>query len=117
MARALKVCSLPGCPELTDQGRCARHRVEAERRRGTAAQRGYGGRHLTFRQAVLRRDPICRIDGCGKPSTDADHWPLDKRELRARGMDEHDPQYGRGLCHSHHSKSTSVAQPGGWNAR
>ncbi|WP_433406947.1 hypothetical protein [Streptomyces sp. CA-146814] len=45
----------------------------------------------------------------------ADHWPLSKRELVARGLDEHDPRRGRGLCHSCHSSETARHQPGGWN--
>ncbi|MFD7319547.1 hypothetical protein ACFV9D_00425 [Streptomyces sp. NPDC059875] len=51
-------------------------------------------------------------------ATQADHWPLSKRDLRARGLDEHDPRRGRGrgLYASCHSKETLKHQPGGWNA-
>ncbi|MGW1035020.1 hypothetical protein ACWD4Z_22890 [Streptomyces antibioticus] len=52
---------------------------------------------------------------CGAPSEHADHHPLSKRELRERGLDEHHPGYGRGLCHPCHSKETGRAQPAGWN--
>lgn len=131
--RALKVCPCLGCtahpgscPQLVDSGRCARCSTEADRSRGTAAQRGYGPEHeRRFRQGVLARDPRCVCTDtahghpapCRKPSTVADHWPLDKRALRARGMDDHDPAHGRGLCASCHGKHTSDAQPGGWNQR
>jgi 5-methylcytosine-specific restriction protein A len=47
----------------------------------------------------------------------ADHYPLSRRELVAQGLDADDSQYGRGLCHRHHSQETARLQPGGFNAR
>ena len=125
MPRAMKTCSQPGCPEIVQSGRCDSHKREAERTRGTASQRGYGHKHRTgFRAAVLRRDPLCRCTDdhrghCGglAASTDADHHPLDRRELERRGLDPNDPERGRGLCAACHRWSTSQAQPGGWHAR
>lgn len=116
---SLTVCSKPGCPALTDGGRCVAHRRQADRQRGTAHQRGYGSRHrLDFRDAVLARDPICTFEGgCTEPSTDADHYPLSRRELEAQGADPNDPRRGRGLCGAHHRSATGQLQPGGWNAR
>ncbi|MGW6913723.1 holin [Kitasatospora sp. NPDC054939] len=113
--RAHTVCTVPGCPELTDGGRCPTHRAEADRARGTTTQRGYGQRHRTrFRPAVLARDPVCVL--CrAKPSQHADHHPLSRRELVERGHDPDDPKHGRGLCHSCHSRETAQHQPGGWN--
>jgi len=65
---------------------------------------------------VLKRNPVCVI--CKRaPATEADHYPLDRRTLVLRGLDADDPQYGRGLCKPCHSRSTSVNQPGGFNAR
>lgn len=127
MPRALKVCSTVGCPELVATGRCEQHDREAEQRRGSAAQRGYGARHSTsFRTAVLTAQPICTCDStdckhhgarCWAPSKHADHYPRDRRELERLGLNPNDPQYGRGLCASCHSTHTAHAQPGGWNAR
>jgi 5-methylcytosine-specific restriction protein A len=121
-----RVCSTPGCPEFTDQGgRCEDHRREAEAKRGTAKQRGYGGQHLTrFRPGVLAKDPTCvcteeghdHPDPCGQPSKHADHWPLSRRELVEQRLDPNDPKHGRGLCHSCHSKETATLQPGGFSA-
>lgn len=120
MARkSLTVCSTPGCAALTDGGRCSDCRREAEQARGSASQRGYGHRHETrFRQAVLAKHPVCVLCGL-QPSTVADHHPLSRRELVARGMDADDPQHGRGLCASCHGKATQAneGQRGGWNAR
>ena len=126
MPRALKTCSTSGCPEIVASGRCPTCQAQAERRRGSAAQRGYGGRgHRGFRTAVLRRDPLCvctdQAHGHGPQclaiSRHADHWPLDRDELIRRGLNPNDPARGRGLCHPCHSKRTAHDQPGGWNAR
>ncbi|MGW4802984.1 holin [Kitasatospora sp. NPDC004272] len=123
--RALTVCNVPGCPEFTDSGRCEDHRREAEQRRGTARERGYGTAHTRrFRAAVIARDPqcVCTTPGhghngpCHQPSKHADHHPLSRRELAAQGLNPDDPQHGRGLCHGCHSRETAQHQPGGWHA-
>lgn len=120
-----RICSEAGCPEYTDSGRCPEHRREAEQRRGTARQRGYGHRHETrFRPGVLAKDPTCvcteEAHGhgtpCGQRSVHADHWPLSRRELAEQGADPDDPRHGRGLCGPCHSSETAREQPGGWNA-
>lgn len=123
MPRAQKRCNgltnWP-CVELIPAGfrRCDRCDTEAERRRGTSQQRGYGGQHARrFRTGVLARDPTCRIDGCHQRSLDADHYPRDRDELVRLGMDPNDPKHGRGLCGKHHKQETAKRQPGGWNRR
>lgn len=117
-SRALAICPTPGCPELTNGGRCATHRQAAEQNRGTAAQRGYGGRAWRVaRRAVLRRDPICVL--CRRDfATVADHWPVSRRDLLADGVTDPDaPHRLRALCASCHSQETAREQPGGWNQR
>lgn len=114
---ALRVCNTPGCPELIPpgQGRCDTHRRQADRRRGTPAERGYTSQgHLNFRRQVLARDPICVMCRATR-ATVADHHPRDRRELVRLGLNPNDPTYGRGLCHTCHSIATAQAQPGGWN--
>jgi 5-methylcytosine-specific restriction protein A len=116
--RALSPCTVHGCPELVERGRCPAHRTEAERARGSASQRGYGHKHAQrFRRGVLARDPICTMPGCYAWSKHADHWPIDRRTLVLRGLDPNDLKHGRGLCTSCHSRETALHQPGGWNAR
>jgi 5-methylcytosine-specific restriction enzyme A len=114
--RAAKVCSRPGCPNLTQAGRCGDCRAQAERDRGSPTDRGYGHDHRTrFRLAVLARDPVCVL--CHQqPSRHADHHPIDRRNLVAQGLDPNDPGRGRGLCGNCHSRATAANQPGGWNA-
>ncbi|WP_329177827.1 holin [Streptomyces sp. NBC_01477] len=123
-----RVCSVPGCPEYTQDSRCTDHTRAADRARGTARQRGYGRAHeQRFRPGVLRRDPMCTCPGCPSccrggagrcvtASAHADHWPLDRRQLVLQGLDPDDPQHGRGLCGPCHSSWTATEQPGGWNA-
>lgn len=122
-------CPRAGCPETTTTGgACDTHRSEAERARGSAAARGYDHQHREqFRNAVLRKDPLCVCDSehrrghgtrtCGEPSLHADHHPRSRRQIEQAGLDPNDPQHGRGICGRCHSWHTSQAQPGGWHAR
>lgn len=118
MPRPSRPCPHPGCPELIDPatGDCAQQhraqqrkasRARADRDRPTAWRRGYDRGHRTrFRAAVLKRDPICVL--CRRlPARHADHWPLTRKQLIARGLDPNDPRYGRGLCASCHSRETA----------
>ncbi|MQY32597.1 hypothetical protein SRB17_05510 [Streptomyces sp. RB17] len=122
-----RVCTVPGCPELTDQGgRCPEHRREAEQKRGSARQRGYGGRGWqSVRRLVLDRDPQCVCtdqahghgERCGQPSTVADHHPDERRDLVAAGVPDPDaPHRLRGICRGCHSRKTGTTTPGGWAA-
>lgn len=116
----MRVCSVPGCPELyprAEGSRCPRHRAQADRARGTSHERGYSTRgHREFRRVVIQRDLICQLCGM-EPATVADHYPRSRKELIELGLDPNDPQYGRGLGHKCHSRETAQHQPGGWNRR
>lgn len=107
------------CPEIVPVGTtlCPDCQRKADKQRGTSSERGYNSRgHQLFRQAVLAKHPICQI--CfTRASTDADHYPMSRKELLAAGLDPNDPSRGRGLCHACHSSSTAREQPGGWNIR
>lgn len=111
---AKRVCSVDGCPTITDGGRCTDHTRAADRARGTSKDRGYSTPgHRRFRRLVLKRDPLCVL--CGQVATVADHWPVSRRDLEANGANPNDPNAGRGLCATCHNRSTARAQPGGWN--
>lgn len=62
---APRPCRQPGCRELVSgpAGWCEPHRRLRQRaddeRRGTAAQRGYGGRWRKAREGYLRAHPLC----------------------------------------------------------
>lgn len=130
MPRASKVCSVPGCPAIVPAGvgRCDDHRRAADRARGSYARRG-GGNQTAWRRAraaCLLRDPMCTCGdeqhghgaSCLAPATVADHYPVSKRELVARGVKDPDALHRlRGLCAPCHGKHTAATSPGGWNAR
>ena len=96
-------------------------RATQRRNRDKEAHAHYNSRgHRRFRRLVLTRDPLCVLclaEGRTAVATEADHWPIDRRELQARGLAVNDPDNGRGLCKSCHSKETAKYQPGGWAAR
>lgn len=56
-------CTWPGCGKLTDTGRCEQHRKqerkEIDKRRGTAAKRGYDAKWKVARDWYLRNHPLC----------------------------------------------------------
>jgi 5-methylcytosine-specific restriction protein A len=58
-------CTWPGCPALTDGGRCEQHRKQERQqlddRRGTAASRGYNSRWSKARAAYLAEHPLCVV--------------------------------------------------------
>jgi|SRR3990167_1640478 len=101
--RSLHPCPTPGCPALVRHGHCEQHRRERERRRGSAASRGYDRRHQRWRLLVLARDPICR--GCGQAaSTVAEHViPLTRGGTFAMSN-------GQGCCKSCADYKTAVEQ-------
>jgi 5-methylcytosine-specific restriction protein A len=77
--RVKKACSLPGCPNLTDGGRCPAHRQQAERdRRKRMPWRDWYStpRWRDFRERYLQVHPLCvTCEGAGKvtPATVVDH--------------------------------------------
>lgn len=84
-----KPCRRPGCPGLCRDGSgyCEkhkgyadkikrRHNREADRKRGTAARRGYGHAWRNARAAYLRKHPLCvecQRNGLAVPATVVDH--------------------------------------------
>lgn len=117
--RAPRACAT--CGTVVGAGQpcpvCALARRAADNRARTPQNAPYKTTAHTrrFRQGVLRRDPLCVL--CGAVATVADHWPKTRRQLLADGDDPNDPDHGRGLCWSCHSRQTAAATPGGWNNR
>ncbi|MFM9653559.1 holin [Streptomyces galilaeus] len=124
--RAPRPCTTSSCPgaPVAGSAKCADCLGRSRRDRPSATAQGYGREHRArFRAGVLAKHPTCVCteeehdhgSPCGAPSEHADHWPVSKRELQSRGLDEHHPNYGRGLCHPCHSRETGKHQPAGWN--
>lgn len=114
---AYRVCTQARCPNLVDGGgRCTEHRKTADRERRSGAAK-YGTRHRTrFRPGVLaKNDGICSACNLA-PATVADHWPIERVDLIAQGLDPDDPQHGRPLCKRCHDGHTAATRPAGWNA-
>lgn len=110
----------PPCPDRAVVGGylCEEHRAVTRatsdaRRRAPGSGQAYGRSHRErFRAGVLARDNQCMcVDDCPphlglcmEAATVADHHPLGRGELRARGLDIDDPRYGRGLCKGCHDR-------------
>jgi 5-methylcytosine-specific restriction protein A len=119
-ALTMRVCSTHGCPNIypPEQGsRCHDCAAKADKKHW-AKTRAYNtkGHRITFRLAVLRRDPICVICHI-RQSVVADHYPLGRDELEEQGQDPNNPDHGRGLCTDCDKKQTAARQPGGWHAQ
>ena len=79
-SKPLRPCGQPGCPELTRDGYCDKHKRQTQRdydrQRGTAAQRGYGSRWQKASKGFLRANPLCVYclkAGDLRPSEVTDH--------------------------------------------
>jgi 5-methylcytosine-specific restriction endonuclease McrA len=111
-----RVCSSPDCGQIAPAGGlcpdCKRQEWrEIDKRRPAASQRGYGPRWRRIRARFLRENPIC-VD-CGAPATVADHDPLSRVELVARGVSDPDhPRNLRPRCASCHNRRTALEDGG-----
>ena len=79
MARVLKVCSKPGCPELVphDVSRCHEHERAADRARGSRQARGYDREHDRLRRRYERRGVVgMTCPRCGQPILPGQPWDL-----------------------------------------
>lgn len=120
-----RVCSAPGCLRLARASRCERHareprtrrRTDADReydrRRGSAASRGYDAAWHRLRAAVLSAEPRCvRCLDLGRVrlATEVDHIiPL------SRGGERLDPENLQPLCRSCHVRKTAEDRRAGSN--
>ena len=89
------------CGTPTDATRCPTHTSTANRRRGSAAERGYDHRWRRLSKRAIRRQPWCSDCGAVDDLT-ADHlrWP-------ARNLDDVDV-----VCRSCNSKRGAVRTAG-----
>lgn len=118
--RARQVCPTPGCPTLTDSGRCDRCQQRASSGRRGATAQGYDARWQRTRAAYLREHPYCECPECMalpalvRPlATEVNH----RDGLGPLGPRGHDWTNLQAMTKSHHSRETARHQPGGWNDR
>lgn len=82
----MRVCPEPGCPELVDKGRCAQHRRDAERARGSREERGYGAEHQQRRyvlERARRRGLQMVCAKCSEPISEDQPWHLGHTDDRS----------------------------------
>jgi 5-methylcytosine-specific restriction protein A len=108
--RAPSACPVPGCPELTQGGRCHRHRQERTRAqdqvRGSAHDRLYGSRWRRYSQHYLRLHPLCGTCQANErttPSEVTDHVEPHRGDP-ARFWD---PTNHQALCKRCHDRKTA----------
>ena len=92
-----KPCMFPGCPNLTTEKYCDKHKVSE---RASASERGYGRTWQKARTIFLKKHPVCVV--CGKMATVVDHI------IPHRGDDKlfWDESNWQPLCKACHDKKT-----------
>lgn len=98
-------CAHPGCPGLTRQRYCDKHKTEGSKvdiqTRGTAAHRGYDARWRRIRAEVLRKHPLCMDcleQGRTAAATDVHHIDGNVQNMAESNL--------RPLCKACHSRHT-----------
>lgn len=97
-----KPCNQPACHELTNETYCQQHKRDYDRKRGTAAERGYDWRWNKYSRWYRMNNPICVMCRNG-PSQHTDHIKA------VAGPDDPlfwNPSNHQALCHSCHSRKT-----------
>ncbi len=111
--KPLTPCSQPGCPELTSGGPCEAHKAQREAQREERGTSARGLRWVRRRKAYIYSNPWCLL--CGRAATVADHYPLSRKQLVAKGVADPDAfAHLRPLCVPCHNRETAKHQPGGW---
>jgi 5-methylcytosine-specific restriction protein A len=118
--RANSVCTTPGCPTITQGGRCAACTALVRARRPKTARRGYGARWQAVRASYLRAHPLCECADC--EAIPAPLRPVAREVDHIDGLGPLGPRgYDwtnlRAMTKACHSRATARAQPGGWNDR
>jgi 5-methylcytosine-specific restriction enzyme A len=114
--KPLKPCNHFGCPNLVKNGYCDNHKKDKytyDKRRGSAAQRGYNYRWTKYREIFLRSHPLClecEKKGIIRNATVVDHIVPHKgdNELFWDGSNH------QSLCKRCHDQKT-VQHDGGFN--
>jgi 5-methylcytosine-specific restriction enzyme A len=111
--RPLRACCKPGCRELSRARFCDKHAIEhereqqqrADRKRGTAHERGYTSRWHKARTGYLRNHPLCvrcEQEGMLVPANVVDHIKPHKGCTRLFW----DRDNWQSLCKMHHDRKT-----------
>jgi 5-methylcytosine-specific restriction protein A len=113
--RVRKPCSQPGCSALTNGGPCDDHKRQRESQRDGTSSAYKTTRWQRIRKRFLYLNPWCLL--CAQQACVADHWPVSRRDLVAKGEADPDAfKHLRPLCVSCHNQETARNQPGGFIA-
>ena len=99
--KKLKPCAVEGCPELTFNTKCGKHKQPHHH--GSRDRRVTGRRWMTLRRSILRDEPLCRLrlEGCEHFASEVDHiLPL---SLGGHATDRDNLQP---VCHACHVRKT-----------
>lgn len=115
--RPLRPCRHPGCPALSRDGWCQRHRPRRQRQQSAAYHAWYSLSVWTetLRPAQLLREPFCRVCAARFPPGDP------RRRTRATVVDHIRPFRGdwalfvapenhQSLCKACHDRKTALEQ-------
>lgn len=111
-SKPLRPCRHPGCPALTRDGWCPKHKPPPAARRESAQWHGWYSLPIwtgQLRPAQLLREPFCRAcarRGVRTRATDVDHV----RDHKGDWGRFTDPGNLESLCHSCHSRKTMQDQ-------
>lgn len=104
-------CSQPGCYKIQRASRCDEHKGESRRqqdkRRGSAASRGYGPRWRKASKQFLKENPLCvecKEEGRLRPSIITDHIIPHRGDMELFWDEENNWQ---ALCKGHHDRKTA----------
>lgn len=112
--RAVKPCRYPGCPELTRDGWCDKHRpAPRKHKRGQSlAYHSWYAKPIwtkRLRPDQLMREPFCRVclaKGIRTPATVVDHVVPFRGDWTLFA----DPHNHQSLCKYHHDQKTAREQ-------
>jgi 5-methylcytosine-specific restriction protein A len=111
-------CVQPGCPESVrgKESTCPEHAKQRHKQRANRGGSSYG---RNWRERVqprfIYRNPWCVL--CGGQATVADHWPISRRDLVAKGEASPDSfKHLRPLCKACDAKERPKREPGGFYA-
>lgn len=116
--KVLKPCQYPGCPEITTDSYCPEHAkliaARAEKRRPSAAKRGYDSRWRRYSKQFLRSHPLCvNFSECHNPAVLVDH-------IKPHRGDRHlfwDPANHQAMCKPCHDRKTAGEDGGFGNPK
>lgn len=116
--KPLRPCRHPGCPALTREGYCSRHKPAAAPRRASADYHGWYNLPIwtdDLRPTQLLREPFCRACAAQYPPSDPRHrtratvvdhiWPF-----RGNWQLFIDSANHQSLCKRHHDQKTAQEQ-------